>query len=260
MSHRASEVAIADAARTGADAFARRTRAIAGSVPPLGNHVHVPAGTYRLGEPGEERLVELGGFSIGAWPIVTTHLSAFLSAGGTPALPEQDSKLSSPALADHPATDVTFHAAEAFGRWASSELGTRARLPTGDEWEAAARGLDGRAWPWGDVFEPGRCATAETAPGWTVPVTAHPEGASAFGAFDMAGNVWEWVLDATEDGAWRSCRGGSYLDHAWGARSSRSLPADPARATPNTGFRLVFEGAHMCVDRGGWHELRKEVS
>jgi len=150
-------------------------------------------------------------------------------------------------LADHPATDVTFSLAERFCSWATGVLGVPVRLPTGDEWEAAARGTDGRPWPWGDVFDHERCASAEAPPGWTAPVTAHPGGASPFGAFDLAGNVWEWVLDATEEAAWRACRGGSYLDHAWGVRASRRLSADPARATRTTGFRLVFDEGDGCI-------------
>ena len=61
------------------------------------------------------------------------------------------------------------------------------------------------------------------------------------GCEQIAGNVWEWVADATEDGAWRAVRGGSYLDHAWGVRAARALAADPARATATTGLRLVID-------------------
>ena len=124
-------------------------------------------------------------------------------------------------------------------------LGRPARLPTGWEWEAAARGLDARTWPWGETFDPERCACVEVGIGRTVPVTSHPSGASACGAEQLAGNVWEWVADPPTDG-WRAVRGGSYLDHAWGVRASRSLPADPARATPTTGLRVVID--HMSKD------------
>ena len=56
----------------------------------------------------------------------------------------------------------------------------------------------------------------------------------------QAGNVWEWVADRGADG-WGVVRGGSYLDTAWGLRASRAQPADPARATNTTGFRIVIE-------------------
>jgi formylglycine-generating enzyme required for sulfatase activity len=80
-----------------------------------------------------------------------------------------------------------------------------------------------------------------------VPVTSHPSGASACRAEQLAGNVWEWVADPPVEG-WRAVRGGSYLDHEWGLRASRSLPADPARATPTTGLRIAID-PDRCTPR-----------
>jgi formylglycine-generating enzyme required for sulfatase activity len=143
-------------------------------------------------------------------------------------------------LRDHPATGLTFAEAERFCAWASTVLGVPVRLPAGDEWEAAARGGDGRPYPWGDVFEPHRCACADTA--WTTaPVGTHPEGASPAGALDMAGNVWEWVADPPDPDGWRRVRGGCHLDTGWGLRASRALPADPLRATSTTGMRIAWD-------------------
>jgi formylglycine-generating enzyme required for sulfatase activity len=190
-------------------------------VPRLRDVVELPAGRYRLGEPGEEREVELGRVLIGRYPVTNAHLDG---AG----------KRADPQLLDHPATDVTRAEAEAF----CERIG--ARLPTADEWEALARGHDARAYPWGDVFDETRCACAESGWGWTVPVTAHPQGAGPFGAEQLAGNVWEWVAGSTPDG-WGIVRGGSYLDTGWGLRACRSLPADPLRATRTTGFRVAID-------------------
>src|SRR5919199_2762634 len=162
------------------------------------------------------------------------------AAAGRVLAPALAAKVADPQLADHPVTEVTLADAEAYCGWASGRLGRHVRLPTGDEWEALARGTDARPWPWGDVFEESRCACAESAWGWTVPVTAHPDGASPFGAEDLAGNVWEWVSDRTPDG-WGVVRGGSYLDTAWGLRASRVQAADPRRATHTTGFRIAIE-------------------
>jgi formylglycine-generating enzyme required for sulfatase activity len=150
-------------------------------------------------------------------------------------------RLHDDALADHPATDLTHADALAFCDWATRELGRRVRLPTGEEWEAAARGPEGRTWPWGDTFDPELCACAASGWGRTAPVSAHPGGASPLGAEQLAGNVWEWVGDPADEDGWRTVRGGSWLDHAWGVRAARSLPADPARATPTTGFRIAID-------------------
>jgi formylglycine-generating enzyme required for sulfatase activity len=188
--------------------------------------VTVPAGRYRLGEPGEERTVELAALRIGRYPVTAAELARFdARMGRTPP--------------DHPGVMVTRAEAEAFCAWAAELLDAPVRLPTGDEWEAAARGDDGRPWPWGESFDPELCNCAEAAWGWTVPVTAHPAGAGPSGAEQLAGNVWEWVADEGEDD-WGSVRGGCWLDHAWGVRASRSLPADPERATLTTGFRIAI--------------------
>ena len=172
----------------------------ASTIPSLDATVELASGTYRLGEPGAERDATLAAVRIGRWPVVNAALARFAAATGRDVAPGLARKLADPLLADHPATDVTYDEAAAFCAWAGG------RLPTGDEWEAAARGDDGRAWPWGATFDPDCCACVESGWGWTAPV-----------------------------------RGGSYLDHAWGVRAARVLAADPARATPTTGFRLVTD-------------------
>ena len=191
--------------------------AVLRAIPALDALAELPAGRYVLGEPGEEREVELARVLIGRYPVCNAHLGNL-----------------DPQLADHPAANVTRDEAEAF----AEKHG--ARLPTADEWEALARGADARAYPWGDTFDETRCNCAEALWGWTTPVTAHPQGASPFGAEQLAGNVWEWVADRTPDG-WGVVKGGSYLDTGWGVRAARALPADPARPTSNTGFRIAFD-------------------
>jgi formylglycine-generating enzyme required for sulfatase activity len=187
------------------------------AIPSLDALVELPAGRYLLGEPGEERAVELERVLIGRYPVCNAHMG-------------RHDEL----LADHPATNVTLDEAEAFAAAAGG------RLPTAGEWEALARGTDARAYPWGDTFDETRCNCAEALMGWTVPVTVHPAGASPFGAEQLVGNVWEWVADRTPDG-WGVVKGGSYLDTGWGLRASRTQPADPLRPTPNTGFRIAFD-------------------
>lgn len=201
------------------------------ALPALDALVELPAGRYEVGEPGEERVREIGAVLIGRWPVVNARFREFLVEVGLPV----PATAASEALDDHPVTGVTRADAEAFCRW----LGPGVRLPTGDEWEAAARGTDGRAYPWGDTFYAEHCNCADSGWGWTVPVDAHPTGAGPFGTEQQAGNVWEWVSGDGPDG-WGVVRGGSYLDTAWGLRASRVQPADPERATNTTGFRLAI--------------------
>jgi formylglycine-generating enzyme required for sulfatase activity len=208
--------------------------------PRLDTPVELPAGTYRLGEPGEERNVRLARVRIGRWPVTNAQARRFVAATGLGVDAALAARLDAPTLAQHPVTGLSLHDAEAFCAWAAAELGSRVRLPSGDEWEALARGKESRIWPWGDSFDADRCACDESGWGWTVPVTAHPEAAGPFGSEQQAGNVWEWVSDRTPEG-WGVVRGGSWLDREWGVRASRALAADPARGTETTGFRIAFD-------------------
>ena len=94
--------------------------------------------------------------------------------------------------ADYPVVGVSWFEAVAYCRWLSKQTGSDFRLPTEAEWEKAARGSDGRIYPWGNTWEAGRCNSEETGLKRTTPVGQYPTGASPCGALDMAGNVAEW--------------------------------------------------------------------
>ena len=109
-----------------------------------------------------------------------------------------------PGLEDHPVVYVDLEDARAYARWAGK------RLPTEQEWQYAAQGADGRTYPWGNQWEPGRCNGG--AGGGTTSVMAFPQGRSPFGCYDMCGNTWEWTQSERNDGRTRFCilKGGSY--------------------------------------------------
>ncbi|MCA9795358.1 MAG: SUMF1/EgtB/PvdO family nonheme iron enzyme, partial [Candidatus Eremiobacteraeota bacterium] len=100
-----------------------------------------------------------------------------------------------PEHTDHPAVFVSWYDAVAYAEW----LGKR--LPSEAEWEKAARGCDGRLFPWGDRFESHRLNSAEGGRQATSAVGSFPNGVSPFGCQDMVGNVWEWTASAWREGA-----------------------------------------------------------
>lgn len=156
-----------------------------------------------------------------------------------------------------PVVGVSWYEARAYCRWLDAQLreahwpGLEAvpenyhlRLPTALEWERAARGTDGRRYPWGDELLPERANMGAHGVGRISQVTANPQGVSPVGALDMVGNVWEWVLDPAE-GDSRATRGGSWFDlpevaNCWGQGQLRPN----ARNFPMWGFRVVLAAPH----------------
>jgi formylglycine-generating enzyme required for sulfatase activity len=155
---------------------------------------------------------------------------------------------------DHPVVNVSWHDVVAYTQWLAEQTGQPWRLPSEAEWEKAARGTDGRLYPWGDAFDANRCNTSEGNKGTTTPVDSFPDGASPYGALDMAGNVWEWTSTifkpypySATDGRERAespenrvQRGGSWGYVARYARAAcRSSDNPPDFVLGTYGFRVV---------------------
>jgi formylglycine-generating enzyme required for sulfatase activity len=142
-----------------------------------------------------------------------------------------------------PVTGVSFDEARAFCRFA------KGRLPNEDEWEKAARGADGREFPWGNEatctranwgnFD-GEGPCREHNPGKPAPVGSYPSGQSPYGIEDLAGNVWEWVDGRYEDEPDRRIvRGGSCCSYFVEPRAANRNAFAPDHRDADLGFRCV---------------------
>ena len=204
-------------------------------------HVQVlaPAGVFHMGaadgaddeQPVHE--VELDAFYIDKHPVTNAQYMAFVAATG--AFPPTFIEIEPYNQPQQPVVSVPWSLARDYCMWAGMQL------PTEAQWEKAAGGTDGRFYPWGNDPPNAIRANFNFQVGSPSPVGSHPDGASPYGAHDMAGNVWEWVLDeysptfyahsprknpvnlfdgSIEAGPDRSLRGGGWFSPAWNLRVS----------------------------------------
>jgi gamma-glutamyl hercynylcysteine S-oxide synthase len=162
----------------------------------LGTMITIPAGDFIMGTDRErsdaqdrpQHRVYLHQFRIDKYPVTNAQFARFVAATGHRSpLHWKDGKIP-PGLELHPVTMVSWFDATAYAQWGGR------RLPSEQEWEKAARGPEGRRWPWGDAMEANRLNTYYQV-GATTEVLRYPDGASYYGIFDMAGNVSQWVAD-----------------------------------------------------------------
>ncbi|MBI4489948.1 MAG: formylglycine-generating enzyme family protein [Deltaproteobacteria bacterium] len=203
--------------------------------------VLIPPGEFWMGsEDGDSdekprRRLYLDAFYIDKYEVTNALYRKFMEATGRQAPSYwNNSNFNGP---NQPGVGLTWYDAEAYCRWAGK------RLPTEAEWEKAARGTDGRKYPWGNEEPDGNKANYGRNLGKTAPVGSYLSGVSPYGVHDMAGNVWEWVADwygstyyrraldrnpkGPESGQYRVLRGGSWYESSSQSRSSRRFSFNP---------------------------------
>jgi formylglycine-generating enzyme required for sulfatase activity len=206
--------------------------------------------------------VILAEYAIGKYPITCREYEAFVQDRGYPAPRGWNGRQFPVGKGDHPVVHVMWNDAQAYCVWLSQRTGKRYRLPSEAEWEKAARGTDGRTYPWGEQFEPGRANTQEAGLKDTTPVGQFsPGGDSPYGCADLLGNVWEWCADWFKDeiyaarsgqpvndprgpdkGEYRICRGGAWhFDYRF-ARCALRHRFAPEEFFSFIGFRVVCSG------------------
>ncbi|OHB74159.1 MAG: hypothetical protein A2Z34_03835 [Planctomycetes bacterium RBG_16_59_8] len=213
------------------------------------NMVRIPAGTATIGsarvaDEGPERAFSHKLFLIDRFEVTNEEYALFIAETGRTAPRSWKGKTAPKGWERHPVVGVSLTDAKAFATWAGK------RLPTEEEWEAAARYIDGRTYPWGEEFPENAadipCNSAEYAragkvPG-VLPVGSLPGGASPFGIHDLAGNVWEWTSTVARDESnreWAVVKGGSFTATKEAVRSSNRMTEDPSVSLPDLGFRCV---------------------
>ncbi|MEN9934907.1 MAG: hypothetical protein RLZZ387_1486 [Chloroflexota bacterium] len=246
--------------------------------------VQIPAGSFLMGsqerelgalakayggtresyrEEAPQHAVHLEAYAIARTPVTSALYAAFVDAtGAQPPLAWRGPRPPAERL-DHPVTDVSWEEARAFCAWLTGQAGGGAtaadlspfvfRLPTEAEWERAARGTDGRRFPWGEVWDASLANTREAGLLSTTPAGGYPGGASPTGCLDMAGNVWEWTAtldalypydaaDGREDpgaAGRRILRGGCYANPHGYARCACRFRMAPTMRNEFLGFRLA---------------------
>lgn len=218
--------------------------------------VYVPAGEFLIGE--DKQKIHMDAFWIDKTPVTNAEYKRFLDANPKHSVPYDwlselfggevswdKKKRTYPAgKENHPVVLVSWDDAQAYAQWAGK------RLPMELEWEKAARGTDGREYPWG-AWQAGRANTREAGIKGTSPVGQFsPKGDSPYGCVDMAGNVWEWMEVWDKKDKYRVLRGGSWYDDKVRSRCAFRDAGDPWDGYFDRGFRCCAAPSSLSSGSG----------
>jgi len=213
----------------------------------------VAAGRFLYGPDKREDIIGYD-FEIGVFPVTNREYQEFINANPNQRQPHVDADWAqgynwqgrryAEGKEHHPVVLVSYDDAVAYCNWRSKadKDGNVWRLPTEKEWEKAARGPEGKVFPWGDDMDVSKCNCRASGIGGTTPATRYGNGVSYYGCYDMAGNAWEWCEEEPphhEPEAPRILRGGSWDDEPEFLRTDYRYPQHPTNLYINVGFRVV---------------------
>ncbi|MBD3189170.1 MAG: SUMF1/EgtB/PvdO family nonheme iron enzyme, partial [Candidatus Heimdallarchaeota archaeon] len=216
------------------------------------NMIYIPAGEFVRGSDENQlekprQKIFLESFYIDKFPVTNYEYSLFLKATDNKPPNNWKNRKIPKGKEDHPVVLVNWEDANKYAKWAGK------RLPTELEWEKAARGTDGRKYPWGNSFSKNICNTKESNIEDTTPVNYYiNKGESPYGACDMAGNVWEWTASEFKpypgsnfhyrqfEEEYKVLRGGSWDDEKDSARCATRDGAHIGYTSDHEGFRCAM--------------------
>ena len=227
---------------------------------PYNGMVYIPAGEFIMGSDeqnssdGPSSKMELGAYYIDRCEVTMAEYAYFIKATGYKSQGAWDMYFKK-GYENYPVVNVTWNDARSYAEWAGK------RLPTEAEWEKAARGPDGRLWPWGNEWDKNKCVNTTTNDKnlmaimlnmgegkGPVPVGSVEKGMSPYGAMDMAGNVAEWIADwyqpypyqgPYDKGNVKTIRGGSWYHYEGYTRCYSRIKFAPDKGQNQVGFRCV---------------------